>query len=261
MKAEEKASKFYNSDGWSHDDDGNTLDANKWEDLRDCSKNYIADCRKRLNNYIPESGELFFDLGSGPIQYPEYLEYSSNFKERHCLDLSQSALEIAKSKGDNIKIFHGSFFEIPIEENKYDCSISQHVIYHMAKEDQLAAINKLLDITKSGGKIVIVYGNPNSILELPYKIYRLIKRLFNLKTEHDLYHFVYPLRWWRQFNDRSKVEIYPWRTFNAFYLRNIIPNNSFGRYLLKIIFKLENILPKFLILAIAQYPTIVLTKD
>ena len=131
----------------------------------------------------------------------------------------------------------------------------------MAKEDQLAAINKLLDITKSGGKIVIVYGNPNSILELPYKIYRLIKRLFNLKTEHDLYHFVYPLRWWRQFNDRSKVEIYPWRTFNAFYLRNIIPNNSFGRYLLKIIFKLENILPKFLILAIAQYPTIVLTKD
>ncbi len=104
----------------------------------------------------------------------------------------------------------------------------------MAKEDQLAAINKLLDITKSGGKIVIVYGNPNSILELPYKIYRLIKNLFNLKTEHDLYHFVYPLRWWRQFNDRSKVEIYPWRTFNAFYLRNIIPNNSFGKYSSKI---------------------------
>ena len=116
MKAEEKASKFYNSDGWSHDDDGNTLDANKWEDLRDCSKNYIADCRKRLNNYIPESGELFFDLGSGPIQYPEYLEYSSNFKERHCLDLSQSALEIAKSKGDNIKIFHGSFLRFLLKK-------------------------------------------------------------------------------------------------------------------------------------------------
>ena len=54
MKAEDKASKFYNSSGWSHDEDGNTLDANKWEDLRDCSIDYIAKCRRRLKKYIPE---------------------------------------------------------------------------------------------------------------------------------------------------------------------------------------------------------------
>lgn len=111
MKSEEKASQFYNSNGWSHDDKGNTLDANKWEDLRDCSKEYLANCRSRVNKYIPKSGDLFFDLGSGPIQYPEYLEHSSNFKERHCLDLSKDALDIAKSKAKNIKIFHGSFLK------------------------------------------------------------------------------------------------------------------------------------------------------
>ncbi len=260
MKAEEKASQFYNSNGWSHDDKGNTLDANKWEDLRDCSKKYLADCRSRVNKYIPKSGDLFFDLGSGPIQYPEYLEHSSNFKERHCLDLSKDALDIAKSKAKNIKIFHGSFFEIPIEDNTYDCSISQHVIYHMDKEDQSEAIIKLINITKSGGKVIIVYGNPNSILDLPYKIYRFIKKIFKFKTKHDLYHFVYPLKWWYQFKDRCEVEIYPWRTFNAFYLKTIFPDNFIGKYALKITYKLENILPRFISLSIAQYPTIVLTK-
>ena len=260
MKPEEKVSSFYNSTGWEHDEEGNTLDANKWEDLRDVSNEYLVRCRKRLNRYIPKNGELFLDLGSGPIQYPEYLEYSSNYRERHCIDLSKSALEVAKEKATNIKTFHGSFFDMPMEDNVYDCCISQHVIYHMAKEDQSIAINKLLDITKSGGKIIIVYGNPNSILEQPYKINRKIKKIFNLKTEHDLYHYVYPLKWWHQFNKKSKVEIYPWRTFNAFYLKKLFPNNFVGKYLLKIVYKLENVLPKFITLVFAQYPTIVLTK-
>ncbi|MDA8733186.1 class I SAM-dependent methyltransferase [Gammaproteobacteria bacterium] len=260
MKPEEKASNFYNSNGWEHDKEGNTLDANKWEDLRVVSKEYIVNCRKRLNRFIPKNGELFFDLGSGPIQYPEYLEYSKNFKERHCMDLSKSALEVAAKKATNIKTFHGSFFDVPMSHNIYDCSISQHVIYHMDKDDQAIAINKMIDITKSGGKIVIVYGNPNSILEIPYKINRLIKKIFNLKTEHDLYHFVHPLKWWYQFNEKSKVEMYPWRTFNVFYLKKLFPNNFIGKFLLKIVFKLENMLPKFITLAFAQYPTIVLTK-
>lgn len=257
---EKKVSQFYNSVGWVANEDGDTLDAEKWEDLRDCSDEYIRKCRKRLNKYIPKSGELFFDLGSGPIQYPEYLEYSKNYKERHCMDLSSDALEIAKKKANNIKTFNGSFFDTDVEPNKYDCCISQHVIYHMDKEDQALAINKLLEITKKGGKVIIVYGNPNSLLEIPYKIYRLIKKIFKLKTEHDLYHFVYPLKWWHQFEDKSNVELYLWRTFNSFYLKKIFPNNFIGKKLLQIIYKLEDVLPKFITLAIAQYPTIVLTK-
>ena len=130
----------------------------------------------------------------------------------------------------------------------------------MDKEDQALAINKLLEITKKGGKVIIVYGNPNSLLEIPYKIYRLIKKIFKLKTEHDLYHFVYPLKWWHQFEDKSNVELYLWRTFNSFYLKKIFPNNFIGKKLLQIIYKLEDVLPKFITLAIAQYPTIVLTK-
>ena len=80
MKPEEKVSSFYNSTGWEHDEEGNTLDANKWEDLRVVSNEYLVRCRKRLNRYIPKNGELFVDLGSGPIQYFVLILFSINSK-------------------------------------------------------------------------------------------------------------------------------------------------------------------------------------
>ena len=260
MKAEDKVSKFYNSEGWEHDQSGNTVDANKWEDLRECSKSYLHKVRKRFGQYLPRSGNLFLDLGSGPIQYPEYLVYSENFNERHCIDLSNNALKIAKFKAPNIKTYCGSFFDISLPLNTYDCSIAQHVLYHMDKNIQKDAIQKLIDITKPGGTIAIVYGNPNSPFEWPYKFYRTIKKFFGIRTNHDLYHFAYPLSWWKQFDKQADIQIYPWRTLNAFYLKKFIPNNICGTYCLNILFKIENLLPKFIIKRIAQYPTIILKK-
>jgi len=94
-KAEEKISKFYNTVGW--ETEGNiTEDARQWEDLREFSQEYISKCRLRLLKYIPESGGNILDMASGPIQYPEYLEYSKNFNKRYCVDLSDAALESAK---------------------------------------------------------------------------------------------------------------------------------------------------------------------
>ena len=259
-KPEQLASEFYNSEGWETNLEGNTLDADKWEDLRDCSEIYLSRCRKRLNRHIPKSGELFMDLGSGPIQYDEYLQYSKNFQKRHCVDLSENALKVAKKRAENVETFCGSFFDLDFEEAPYDCVISQHVIYHMHKEDQSKAIDKIINITKKKGKIVIVYGNPNSLFEIPYKIFRIIKRILRFETKHDLYHHTFPLNWWYQFSDKADVEIYPWRTFNAFYLKKLIPDNFIGKTVLRGFYAFEENLPRFLTTRIAQYPTIVLTK-
>ena len=52
------------------------------------------------------------DMASGPIQYPEYLVYSSNFKKRYCVDLSKNALEAAKKKDWRPwRIFAWQFFK------------------------------------------------------------------------------------------------------------------------------------------------------
>ena len=43
-------------------------------------------------------GKNLLDIGCGPIQYPEYAEYLKNFELRVCIDLSQEALKMARSK-------------------------------------------------------------------------------------------------------------------------------------------------------------------
>ena len=88
---------FYNSTGWK---EKNKVfeDAKLFEDLRKNSKTYVSKCRKRILNYIPKKGFHILDFASGPIQYPEYLDYSKNFKIRHCVDFSKDAIKIAKKK-------------------------------------------------------------------------------------------------------------------------------------------------------------------
>ena len=76
-KAEKQVSKFYNNLGWETND-GITEDAKRFEDLRECSSEYISKCRLRILRHISKSGDKILDMASGPLQYPEYLQYSKN---------------------------------------------------------------------------------------------------------------------------------------------------------------------------------------
>lgn len=95
--AEVKVSKFYNTVGWETLGEV-TEDARRFEDLRECAKEYVSKCRLRVLRHIPNHGENILDMASGPIQYKEYLEYSRNYKKRYCVDLSSKALDDAKKK-------------------------------------------------------------------------------------------------------------------------------------------------------------------
>src|SRR5689334_23175198 len=122
-KAEESVSDFYNTTGWKAEGEI-TEDARLWEDLREHAREYVSKCRLRVLRHIPERGEYLLDMASGPIQYDEYLEYSRNFSKRYCVDLSLQALEGAKRKiGDHGVFLHGSFFDLSLEDNFFDCSI------------------------------------------------------------------------------------------------------------------------------------------
>ena len=67
----------------------NSIDAELFEDLRLVSKEYISNCRKKINTFIPNKGVNILDFASGPIQYEEYMSYSKNYKVRHCVDFSK----------------------------------------------------------------------------------------------------------------------------------------------------------------------------
>ena len=217
--AEERASIFYNSVGWELNE-GVSEDAKRWEDLRECAQEYVSKCRLRICQHIPEKGDYILDMASGPIQYKEYLEYSKNFEKRYCVDLPSKALAEARKKiGDHGVYLDGSFFDIPMETNFFDCAISLHTIIHIDKDKQEEAVRKLIEVTKPGQPVIIVYGNPKTYVKYlkkrgPAKLIRKLIQLLNhnrkvakakISKQGALYGYHYPLSWWQQFNDVATI--------------------------------------------------------
>lgn len=266
--AEERVSKFYNTVGWEVLSEL-TEDARRFEDLREVAAGYVKRCRLRVLRHIPQQGANILDMASGPIQYTEYLEYSKHFEKRYCVDLSVNALEMARQKiGDHGVFLHGSFFDIPMEENFFDCAISLHTIYHMNKEKQEAAVRKLLMVTKPGKPVIIVYSNPETLIsklmrqQMVKKIKKLLlnkKHKSDEEVESELYFYVHPISWWNRFSDISRVEFFPWRSFNSNAQKTLTPNNKLGSAVFRILFFLEERYPTFFVRNF-QYPMIVLTK-
>ena len=257
-KAEEVVSKFYSAEGWDISD-GATEDARRWEDLRECAKEYLIKCRLRILRHIPESGgENMLDMASGPIQYKEYLEFSKNFRKRYCVDLSSKALDRAKERiGDHGVFLHGSFFDIELEENFFDCTLSLHTLFHIDKDRQEEAVRKLIKVTKQGKPVIVVYSNPNTwVSSSPV---RLIKSLIRKKDEENIYFHPHPLSWWSKFNDVADVKILPWRTFGSGHQKRLIPDNWLGKKMLRILFDLEDAFPRFFVKH-SFFPMIILTK-
>jgi len=269
--AEEKVSKFYNTVGWETEGEI-TEDAKRWEDLREYAREYVGKCRLRVLSHIPESGENLLDMASGPIQYKEYLEYSRNFKKRYCVDLSSSALEGAKKKiGDHGVFLHGSFFDITLEEDFFDCTVSLHTIYHIDKDKQEEAVRKLIKVTKPGKPVIIVYSNPNTFISslrssLPLRAFRRARNLLK-KTERNmqkeqgvsLYFHPHSIEWWDRFSDIAHLQVLPWRSFGSDIQKRLIPNNKVGGLMFNLLFNLEERFPGFFVKHF-QYPMIILTK-
>jgi ubiquinone/menaquinone biosynthesis C-methylase UbiE len=242
-KAEEIVSKFYNTVGWETENNI-TEDARRWEDLREYAREYVSKCRIRVLRHIPDSGENILDMASGPIQYKEYLEYSKNYKKRYCIDLSSKALEEAKRKiGDHGMFLHGSFLDIQLDEDFFDCTISLHTIYHVDKDKQEEAVRKLIRVTKPEKPVIIVYSNPNTLihyLAFPFRLLRILRNLLNREVDKKdklgLYVYMYPIEWWNRFGDVADIRILPWRSFLSNHQKILIPNNKIGRKMFHILY-------------------------
>lgn len=261
-----RVSDFYETVGWENFD-GLTEDARRWEDLRECARDYVRNCRLRVLRHIPPAGDYLLDMASGPIQFIEYLEYSKNFKKRYCVDLSYKALEAAKQKiGEHGVFLQGDFLNIQLEKDFFDCTVSLHTIYHIGKDRQEEAVRKLLYVTKPNKPVIIVYSNPKPLLYyfiFPLKILRNIKNFFlNRKREsqdQELYFHAYPLEWWKRFQDVAEITILPWRSFPSQHQKLLIHGERIGKVLFRILFEMEDRFPKFFV-KYFQYPMIILRK-
>ena len=244
---------FYTKKGWNIDDNGNFVDAVLYEDLRSYCKSYLSSNRQRLSKYFPQHGKFLLDCASGPIQYDEYLDYSSHYLKRFCVDLSEDALNIAKSRAPNhIETICGNLLELNFNDLSFDAILSIHTIYHIKLKDQIKAINSLLSNLSPSGVCLIIYSNPCCFIE---KLKGLIKRVFRRKRSPE---FTFERLTIPEIQEKfPQAEIIPYRLLSGEDMKRLFPNSYLSELLLKIILLLEPYLPLFLV----QYYIIRFTND
>jgi len=256
---------FYDNEGWQYFGE-NSRDAIINENLTKVAASYVSNVRLRILEKLG-SGEALLDIGCGPIQYPEYVAYSQNFKLRICVDLSAEALKFAKNKiGKDGRFVIGDYLNLESpKEAPFAGATLINVLYHVEKSRQEELVRKILADLKPGANLVIVYSNPRTLSAVTTKFLVAIKHKFIRGLGHQeietlvnpIYFFRYPKSFWNRFQDQAVISTSAWRTFSPALERLLFRENLFGGYLLRALFDLEKL--KFWGL-ISEYTLIVLKK-
>lgn len=277
---------FYDQVGWHEVSEGIYQNA-RYEDLRPVSRQYIHRCHLRVRRHLLPTGRFLLDAGSGPIQYPEYLEYSKGYQYRVCADISIVALQEARKRtGD-----HGLFVvcdvaNLPFKSGVFDGVVSLHTIHHLPFEEHKRAYLDLQRVMKPGSTGVVVngWGWASPITKLTDAASRLVERVQNRlkrsrkldvdpqpeqKSEQAQPAGAQPIgtfvkkenpQWLvREVGGEIPLSIWVWRSVNVRFLRTFCHGWT-GRLLLKVIYRLEEWFPHFLG-KYGNYPLIVIEKS
>ncbi|MEO0044138.1 MAG: hypothetical protein RL329_3586 [Bacteroidota bacterium] len=265
--------RYYNEISYKEYENNITYsDTGKWIDYRDVSKAYLENSFGRAKQYLNGSGKYYLDIASGSIGFKEYIDLSSEYEIRICVDISLEALlQAAKNLEGKKAIFVcGDITQIPIKSNICDAVLSQHTLYHIPKEEQATAVKELYRVCKEGGKVGIVYNwfyySPfMNLTLLPVQLYRVVRHIAGkwyvkfFPTKPRLYFFIYPPSWFKNFEFSDKIEIFCWRSTNKQFLDIYAHKSLGGAALLQKLQHLEDKYPKFFGW-FGDYPIIVISK-
>ncbi len=172
---------FYDEIGWKLAGE-NTYQNARYEDLRPVSREYIHRCHLRVGRHLPGSGRYLLDAGSGPIQYPEYLEYSQGHTYRVCADLSLTALEEARNRiGEHGLYVVCDVTQLPFATEAFEGAVTLHTFHHLPEAAQVVAYQELVRVLAPGKSAVVVNGwSESTLMEVFNPLIRLSDRLRNL---------------------------------------------------------------------------------
>ena len=281
---------FYDRVGWQMVS-GEVYQNAEYEDLRPVSRDYIHKCHLRINRHLAPQGEFLLDAGSGPVQYPEYLTYSEGYTARVCMDISIVAMREARKRlGEKGRYVVADIAHLPFKSDAFDGIVSLHTIHHVPMEDKVPAYEELYRALKHGRKMAIVNGWTNAPLMTRMKPFmnrmarfhnwwlrRVKKQEIEPAAEKPVVQkepeieekkngpagtFVQKLtaEWLTQaLTCKMPFDILVWRSVNVAFLRAVIYPEWGGKFWLKVIYGLEEILPRWLG-RIGQYPLVVVSK-
>lgn len=264
-KATRQVRRFYDEIGWKKSGRLEFQNA-RFEDLRPVSSEYIHRCHLRVNRFLNKSGHYLLDIGSGPVQYPEYLTYSAGYDFRVCLDISLTALQQAreKLKGHGLYVLADAA-RLPFRKDCFDGAVSLHTFHHLGMDEHLEAYREVYRVLKRKGLAVVVNGWKVSPLMKRFdRLMALAERFMQKKdqprqTQINPQNADSPQKPARTFVEEFNapllkarlarqvpVEIRVWRSVNVRFLRTLIHPWLCGRMWLKLIYWLEERFPRYL---------------
>jgi SAM-dependent methyltransferase len=272
--------RFYDAVGWQQVSEGVYQNA-EYEDLRPVSRDYIHKCHMRVNRYLGHSGKYFLDAGSGPIQYPEYLEYSKSYQYRVCLDISIVALLEAKKRIRKEGLFVvADIARMPFKHDAFSDVVSLHTIHHLPPGDYKPAYLEIRRVMKQNATAVIVNGWSESafmrVFRLPMHLIEKVRQKGH-QTKHQedtpkekqtinaakpagtFVHKLTAKNLKEMLKDEIAINIKVWRSVSVPFLRAFIHPHLLGRFLLKVLYAKEELFPGFFG-KYGQYPLIVFKK-
>ncbi len=285
MNIKQQVSEFYNQVGWQQTDEGCYQNA-RYEDLRPVSREYIHRCHLRILRHIAPHGRFLLDAGSGPVQYPEYLEYTRHYQRRVCADISILALQEARKRLGNHGLYVAAdIANLPFKPDSFEAVVSLHTIHHLPKGEHAHAYQELYRVLAPGSSAAVVNGwdRPllSVLLDLPVRFVQMLlnwknrqpggndlteKAVRQVKSSSDLsrpqgtYIGKNSPRWLKQeVGSRMPLEIWVWRSVEVRFLRTMIHAPLGGRYFLRFLYWLEERFPHWFG-EHGQYPLIVLHK-
>lgn len=288
MREEKEGVKhYYDTFGWQKTSEGIYKDTATWFDLSRTTSWYQHQCLMRTKRYLKPSGMYFLNAGSGAIQHPEHIEYTSGYRWHVCLDLSIVGLVEARSKlGGRGLYVVGDATKLPFKDGAFDSAISSEVLFHIPADQQQVAVRELHRVLRRGGNAVIIYMWPGCLLSaladnvgnFRRKARKILRRLplkspGRLNTSRapkpsnkppihpPLYCHAYDYSWFQRTLPREwKVMLRPFRTIDEGFMATMIPHNWIGELLLKLVFWAERIFPS-VFARIGRYPMIIINKD
>ena len=112
---------------------------------------FTADCLPKV------PGSRILDLGCGTGLELRYYFDIVPTAEITGIDLASGMLEALKEKfpGKTLTLIHGSYFDIPLEENAFDAVVSVESLHHFTKEEKIPLYEKVRKALKPGRYFIL----------------------------------------------------------------------------------------------------------
>ena len=250
---------FYDDFGWVKNASGKYNDTTEFTDTRTLTAAYQVECNRRIGRLLPQ-GKFLVDVASGAIPHPEYLDLSAGFETRVCIDFSIRALEEARAKlGERGMFILGDITCLPLRPDSVDAVISLHTIYHVPQPEQTTAVDEVVRVTKSGGRVVIAYvWGTSAAMNLAFGVRGFLGRIRHkirppavpagappASSERPaLYFHPQNYDWYvREIAPRYHVRLRVWSSVSRVFLERFVDNAVGGRLVLGTIRFIENTFP------------------